>query len=188
MALDPAPLLANLAAFRAFVARRLDARDGAADDVVQQALARALVAADQLRDDDRLLPWFWRILRNTVEEVRRRRATAARVIAPLPAELDALPAPEVAAVCACLGRALDGLPDAQAAALRAVDLDGEAPAAAAARLGVTENALNVRRHRGRQALHAALLRTCRLCAEHGCLDCDCGPPPPGTEPAGSETP
>lgn len=173
--MDPSPLLLHLEAFVAFVQKRVRDPELAAD-VVQTALAKALSRQDQLQDEPRLLAWFWRILRNTVAEVHRRRATAARGLGELPVGVDDLPAAAVQAVCACLAGAVATLPHAQAEVLQAVDLDQGDPAAVAARLGITTNNLNVRRHRARQALLGALQATCRLCAAHGCLDCDCGAP------------
>jgi RNA polymerase sigma-70 factor (ECF subfamily) len=175
--MDPGPLLQNLAAFVAFAQKRVRDPELAAD-VVQTALARALARQHQLQDEPRLLAWFWRILRNTVAEVHRRRATEARVLGELPEGVDDLPDEAVQTVCACLATAVATLPQQQADVLRAVDLDAGDPAAVAARLGITTNNLNVRRHRARQALLAALQATCRLCAAHGCLDCDCSAQPP----------
>ena len=45
----------------------------------------------------------------------------------------------------------------------------------AARHGISLDNVKVRRHRARKALRERLVDTCRLCADHGCLDCTCGP-------------
>ena len=58
--------------------------------------------------------------------------------------------------------------------LRRVDLAGERPAEVARALGLTANNAMVRLHRARKALRADLQRSCRTCADHGCLDCSCG--------------
>lgn len=172
--MDPRPLLLHLDQFKAFVERRL-ADPSVAADVVQTALAKALAHQAQLQDEPRLLAWFWRILRNTVAEVHRRRQLEARTLTALPEQVEDLTAAARAEVCACLAAAVATLPAPQQEVLRAVDLDGGTTAAVAARLGITANNLTVRRHRARQGLLAALQATCRLCAAHGCLDCDCSP-------------
>jgi len=42
----------------------------------------------------------------------------------------------------------------------------------------------VRLHRARAALREKLVRSCRTCAEHGCLDCSCGRPKTGADGGG----
>lgn len=169
------PLLQHLQTFVAFVKKRTGDAELAAD-VVQSALAKALARKDQLQDEPRLLAWFWRILRNTLAEVLRRRALENRAMRELPEDVDDLPQDQRQAVCACLAAAVATLPASARDALRQVDLAGRDPAAVARALGITANSLNVRRHRARLSLRAALQTTCRLCAAHGCLDCDCAPP------------
>ncbi|MCC6669501.1 MAG: RNA polymerase sigma factor [Planctomycetes bacterium] len=167
-------LLENLTAFVAFARRRVGDPELAAD-AVQEALLKALAHADSVRDEERLVAWFYRILRNTLADLIERRGRERVRSAPdVPEDDLAAPAETLAAVCACLGTAIDALPGAQAELLRAVDLGGEETAAAARRLGITPNNLKVRRHRARQALHKSLLQTCKVCATHGCIECECG--------------
>jgi RNA polymerase sigma-70 factor (ECF subfamily) len=169
------PLLDHLETFVAFVRKRTGDAELAAD-VVQSALAKALARKDQLQDEPRLLAWFWRILRNTLAEVQRRGALEKRAMRELPEQVDDLPQDAKQAVCACLDAAVATLPTSERDALRQVDLAGRDPVAVATELEITTNNLNVRRHRARQSLRAVLQATCRLCAAHGCLDCDCQPP------------
>jgi RNA polymerase sigma-70 factor (ECF subfamily) len=63
-----------------------------------------------------------------------------------------------------------------AALIRRLDLNLEDPASVAASLGISKNNLNVRSHRARQQLKQRLEETCRVCAQHGCLDCHCSKP------------
>jgi RNA polymerase sigma-70 factor (ECF subfamily) len=58
--------------------------------------------------------------------------------------------------------------------IRRLDLNEEAPDTVAASLGITKNNLSVRIHRARQQLKQRLEDNCRVCAKHGCLDCQCG--------------
>lgn len=173
MAFDPRILTEQLDAFVAFVRHRLGDPD-LARDVVQQAVQQALQRSDQLRRDERLLPWFWRILRNATADAQRRQGREARRREPLRGDVDELPAAEHERLCGCLRTAMAALPAAQRDVLEAVDLVDASPAVVAAARGVPQNRLNVQRHRARQALRSQLLATCGLCAEHGCLDCDCG--------------
>ena len=65
----PSPLEAQLSAarqdFLRFVRGRVSDPD-LAEDIVQDALLRAVQSADTLRDEDRVIPWFYRILRNAI--------------------------------------------------------------------------------------------------------------------------
>ena len=56
---------------------------------------------------------------------------------------------------------------------RRVDLGGESPTEIAAAANERVNTLNVRLLRARRKLREQVERTCRACATHGCLDCDC---------------
>jgi RNA polymerase sigma-70 factor (ECF subfamily) len=165
-------LLANLDRFTAFVRRRVADAELAAD-VVQDALRKAVMHADQVQDDERLDAWFYRILRTTIADVLARRASTGRVEV-LPEDLAALPLEEQRTVCGCLAGAIEDLPSSYAEVLRAVDLDGGEAVAVAERLGISTTNLKVRRLRAREALREVLERTCRACATHGCLDCHCG--------------
>lgn len=170
---QPQRLLPHLDAFLGFARKQIRDPELAAD-AVQEALAKALAHQAQLRDDERLLPWFYRILRHTILDLQARSGRRRRRFDELPEELPAAGA-AAGAACACLEPLLDSLPHGQGALLRAVDLGGEGSAAVAGRLGITQDNLKVRRHRARQALRRELVRTCRTCAEHGCVDCDCRP-------------
>lgn len=167
-----APLIERLDAFTAFIRRRTGDGDLAAE-VVQDALAKAVASADALRDDQRIVPWFWQIVRNTLADAmsRRRRAEPLRE----------QPVSEAAAsgmLCACLAAALGDLPERQRSAITLVELDGLDPAEAAAALGISAVNLKVIRHRARLALRRRLTAVCRACAGRACLDCDCLPVDP----------
>ena len=83
--------------------------------------------------------------------------------------------PEVeAALCHCFEALLPALRPEYSEILRRVDLEGSRPADFAREAGLTANNAMVRLHRARKALRADLQRSCRTCADHGCLDCSCG--------------
>ena len=154
-----------------------------AEDVLQESLLKALRAAPELREEEKLVPWFYRVLGNAITDAYRRRAVERERSAPLELERlgDAEPADapsdqDVAALCACFRALVPSLKSEYAELIEAVELGSEAPDAAAARLGITPNNLKVRRHRARQALRQRLEETCRVCAEHHCLDCTCQAP------------
>lgn len=169
-------LLENRADLLAFVRRRVDDPD-VAEDILQGALLRAFRGAEELRDEDRLRPWFYRILRNAVTDYYRRRATTAP---PLPIDAAGQLEAETtgdSAFCECMGSLIHHLKPEQRDLIQALDLDEEPATIVAERLGITSGNLKVRRHRARQALRRLLEDACGLCAQHHCLDCTCASAP-----------
>ena len=147
-----------------------------AEDVLQDSLLKALRAAPDLRDEDKLVPWFYRILNNAITDVYRHRHVEAKYLE-RPAEFQepaAEPEPEEeAALCACFRELIPTLKPEYAELIEKMELADGDPALVAAQLGINRNNLKVRRHRARQALRERLEETCRVCAKHGCLDCTC---------------
>ncbi len=167
-------LAASRERFLAYVRRRI-ADPELAEDLVQESLLRAVRAAPELRDEERLLPWFYRILRHAIVDAYRLQGRERKFRAAAEAE-DAPEAPEEEAiVCACFERLVLALKPEYAELIRALDLGGETPSAVARRLAITPNNLKVRHHRARRALRKRLEETCRACAERHCLDCTCRP-------------
>ena len=169
-------LLSNLAAFQAFARRRLGDEQLAAD-AVQESLLRALKSDHKVSDDDNVVAWFYRILRNVLTDLHRRRAVQSRGLdryatdAAIARELDD---PEVEqAACACFRELLPTLRPDYARALQLSDLDGRPAKTVAEQLGISKNNLKVRLHRARRQLRERLEQTCKMCATHGCLDCTC---------------
>jgi RNA polymerase sigma-70 factor (ECF subfamily) len=170
-------LVANLSAFQAFARRRLR-DDQLAADVVQESLLRALRAAPGLTSEKNLLAWFYRILRNVLTDLYRKNHREAEKLAEFQAEFDG-PDPELeSTACACVRGLLGSLRPDYAAAVQAVDLNGEGSAEAAEALGVSRNLLKARLHRARRQLRERLEQLCQACATHGCLDCTCEPSTP----------
>ena len=166
-------LLDNVKEYLGFARKRVSDPELAAD-AVQESLLKALKAADQIRDEENAKAWFYRILRRTIIDLYRRRDAQDRALTELEHELNAPPdVEEERIVCACMERLLPMLGPQYADVIRQLDLDEKSPEAVAETLGISRNNLNVRLHRARQQLKQRLEETCRVCARHGCLDCDC---------------
>jgi RNA polymerase sigma-70 factor (ECF subfamily) len=162
-----------------FVERRVGSR-AAAEDLLQEALVRALPRAGELRDEDSAVSWLYRALRNALVDRARREGTATRATEALAAERadEAEPPPdERNAICRCVSRLAEGLKPEYAEALRRVDVEGLPVQAFAAEAGITANNASVRLFRAREALRTQVRLACGTCAEHGCLDCGCRPDP-----------
>jgi RNA polymerase sigma-70 factor (ECF subfamily) len=179
-----ARLLESRQRFLDYLRQRIDDPE-LAEDILQDSLLRAVRAAPELRDAERLVPWFYRVLRHAAVDAYRRRGVARRDQAG-PGALDearlaAEPSSgQASAVCECFRPLVATLKPEYGQLIEALDLRGESPDAVAARLGITANNLKVRRHRARQALRRRLEETCRVCARHHCLDCTCAAGPDAT--------
>lgn len=170
-------LMANLAAFQGF-ARRRTGDDELAADAVQESLMRAMKAEPTLAHRDDLIAWFYRILRNVLTDLHRRKTARSRAMERFADESDiaSQASRELEAVaCQCFRSLLPTLKLEYARVIEICDLDGEAPEQAARVLGISKDNLKVRLHRARGQLRIRLEQTCQLCATHGCLDCNCAP-------------
>jgi RNA polymerase sigma factor (sigma-70 family) len=144
-----------------------------AEDVLQESLLKAVRAAPDLREEEKLLPWFYRILNNAIVDAYRKKHREAEVMAPSEGEELAITREEEATLCACFRELIPTLKPEYGELIESLELADGDPEKVADRLGITRNNLKVRRHRARQALRARLEETCRACAKHGCLDCTC---------------
>lgn len=170
-------LLANLAAFQGFARRRLG-DDQLAADAVQESLLRALKSEATLSHNENLLAWFYRILRNVLTDLHRRRSAQSRAMERFTAEMEIARDDDAAletTACGCFRGLLPTLRPEYAEVLQLSDLDGQPAGVVAAKVGISRNNLNVRLHRARRQLRERLEQTCQVCATHGCLDCQCDP-------------
>jgi RNA polymerase sigma factor (sigma-70 family) len=167
-------LLAEHASFLQFARRRV-ASEADAADIVQRALARAAERAASLDDPAHAHAWFYRILRNAIADHHRSgRGDAMQ-------HLDDVESADVAGdeplparnPCACAIRLLGEARPAYADVIRRVDVDGDAPAAVAAALGISVDNLHVRLHRARRALRDEITHHCGVASVEPCLDCTC---------------
>jgi RNA polymerase sigma factor (sigma-70 family) len=171
-------LVENHRAFLSFLERRVGDRE-LARDLLQEAFLRGFEKIGALRDDEAATAWFYRMLRNAIIDLRRRRATADRALDALEAELAGAsePARETReAVCACVARLAGTLKPEYREALQRVEIEGVPVKQYAADAGITAGNAGVRVFRAREALRKQVVRSCGTCATHGCVDCTCGSP------------
>ncbi len=171
-----------------FLCRRVSSK-AEAEDILQDCLLRAIEGVENVRREEDLFAWFYRILRHAVVDDYRRKQAAGRRDERFAAELavaleaDRRVEQSRRTLCACVRPRLAHLNSRYARILEAVDFDGMAPAEVAVQEQTTLNTINVTLHRARQALRRELLRFCGACAEEACLDCNCDP----VSPANFET-
>lgn len=172
-AADPLPaLLVERERFLAFLCRRVgDA--STAEDLLHGAFAKVIERSSAPRDAERVVPWFFRVLRRMLVDHRRRAAAGRRALENRARrEVGSMSALEER-VCQCVGALVRTLTPEHQAILRRVEIDGESVRDAADGLGLTPNVAAVRAHRARKALLRRVQDLCGACAEHRCLRCRC---------------
>jgi RNA polymerase sigma factor (sigma-70 family) len=178
-----ARLLANHRRFLDFLTARVGSREDA-EEILQDAFVKGLQKAEQIRDEESAVAWFYRLLRNAVIDYYRRRAASQKALEAQAreAEVDSgLDAELERAVCECVNDLVPLLKPEYSELIRRVDLCGANVSSVADEIGISPGNARVRLHRARAALRDELERSCRTCATHGCLDCTCSrssPPSP----------
>src|SRR5262245_59180555 len=167
-------LLASREQFVSFVKKRVTSPEPA-EDLVQSAFIKALEHGGDVRSEESVVAWFYRVLRNSVSDYYRHTGTDKLEFTDSLPEKGSLARSELPhnEICECLNPLLDNLKAEYREAIRVVDL-GEAPLAdLAACAGITESNAAVRVHRARQAMKKQVESACGACAEHHCINCDC---------------
>jgi RNA polymerase sigma-70 factor (ECF subfamily) len=169
-------LLANHRRFLSFLEARVGSRHDA-EEILQSAFVRSLQKANEIRDSENAVAWFYRLLRNAVVDYYRSNSANLRSLETFArhlSESDEYVDPAVERViCECVGELVAVLKPEDADLITRVDLQGADVTSVADSLGITPGNARVRLHRARAALRHEVERTCRTCATHGCLDCTC---------------
>ncbi len=160
--------------FLAFLERRVESRT-VAEDILQTAFTRGLERGTGVKDE-KVVAWFYRVLRNAVIDHYRQRSTAARVMEAWRREFPDVQEPEAELrqeICRCISGLLETLKPEYRDALRIVDVEEGKLKDLAQQSGITADNAAVRVHRARAALRRQIEQACGTCAVHGCEDCSC---------------
>lgn len=145
-----------------------------AEDLLQESLLNALRSSEKLKDESKLAPWFYQIIRNAIIDVYRRQGRQEKFRESYAKELEKELLPEEEKkLCECFVGVIPTMNEEYAEIIQAVELGDEDPEELSSRLGITRNNLKVKRYRARKQLKERLEQTCRTCAAHGCIDCRC---------------
>lgn len=160
--------------FLSFLERRVESR-AVAEDILQSAFARGLERGAGV-DDEKVVAWFYRVLRNAVVDHYRQRSTAERVTEAWTREFPDVQEPDAELrqeICRCVSGLLETLKPEYREALQIVDLQEGTLKDLAQQSGITAENATVRVHRARAALRRQIEQACGTCSVHGCLDCSC---------------
>jgi RNA polymerase sigma-70 factor (ECF subfamily) len=160
--------------FLRFLERRVESRS-AAEDILQSAFARGLERGAGVQDE-KVVAWFYRVLRNSVIDHYRHRDSTARALETWGREFTESQEPSAEMrqeICQCVSSLLGDLKPEYQDALRVVDLEDGTLGDLAEQSGITAENAAVRIHRARKALRRKVEQACGTCAEHGCFDCHC---------------
>lgn len=170
-------LVENRQKFLAFVQGQVRSKE-IAEDILQEAFARGINRIESLRNDELIVAWFYRVLRNAVLDHHRRSTVTTRGLEALAKELEHAPAAndEVReGVCKCVGRLATKLKPEYAEALQRIEVDGVPVKAFAEERGLSSGNAGVRVFRAREALRRLVTDCCGRCAAgNGCQNCTCG--------------
>ncbi|HEX4999018.1 MAG TPA: sigma-70 family RNA polymerase sigma factor [Terriglobia bacterium] len=168
-------LLESRSRFLAFLRKRIPSTE-TAEDILQNAFLKGIERGGEVRDAESIVPWFYRVLRNSVVDYYRQAGRSKHelkgVLADLEAYASTSPEPENE-ICQCINPLLENLKPEYRKALTTIDLGDGSLADLAKQAGITEGNAAVRVHRARQAMLRQVQLTCGACAEHHCVDCRC---------------
>jgi RNA polymerase sigma-70 factor (ECF subfamily) len=163
--------------FLSFLEKRVESR-AVAEDILQSAFVRGLERGSEVRDEESVVAWFYRVLRNAVIDHYRHRESTERAYEGWGKEFGSMGVPRAEfkqEICRCVKALVETLKPEYRDALRIIDLDDGSLNDLAERTGITSGNAAVRVHRAREALRRQVRAACGSCAEHGCLDCHCRP-------------
>ena len=161
--------------FLSFLQKRVESRE-VAEDILQSAFVKGLERGADIRDEESVVAWFYRVLRNAIVDHYRHRRSTDRALESWARELGSLEAPAEdleTEICQCLAALVEMLKPEYRDALRIVDIGEGSLKDLAEHSGTTSGNAAVRVHRAREALRKQVRLACGSCAEHGCLDCQC---------------
>ena len=161
--------------FLSFLQKRIQSK-AAAEDILQAAFVRSLEKGGTVRDEESVVAWFYRLLRNAIIDYYRQQGSKERVSERLVAHLKDHQEPDdifKGEICQCVVALLETVKPEYREALQAVDLNEGSLTDLATKAGITANNAAVRVHRAREALRKQVTTACGVCATHGCLDCRC---------------
>lgn len=165
-------IILHLSELESFVHHRIGDRE-LAQDVLQDSLAKAINKSDDLRDSNKILPWLYAIMRNTIINSYRSQTRHQNKIDTIIREFEQENSSLTNEICKCFYQLLPALNTDYARLISEVDLKERSRADVATEMQMSVENLNVKLHRARKSLKEKMELCCQVCAKHGCLNCTC---------------
>ena len=143
-----------------------------AEDVFQDSLLKAMQKAPLL-EEDQLLAWYYRVLKNAALDHLRKQNTEKSRLNDVIVLFEEKEEAVKTELCECFKPLLTTLKPEYKELIETIDLEGKSNEDVSAKPGIDRNNLKVRHFRAREQLRRRLEESCRACAQHGCLDCNC---------------
>lgn len=169
-------LLENRQKFLGFVQRQVKSKE-IAEDILQDALARGISRIESVRNDELVVAWFYRALRNAVLDHYRCHSRTSRGLEALAHQVESTQernSESSVGTCQCVGRLASELKPEYAEALQRIEIEGMPVKEFAEQRGLSSGNAGVRVFRAREALRRAVMSSCGACATSGCKNCTCG--------------
>jgi RNA polymerase sigma-70 factor (ECF subfamily) len=170
-----AKLIESQGQFLGFLRKRISSAD-VAEDLLQNAFLKSIEKGGGIKDEESIVAWFYRVLRNSVIDYYRQRGRSHQELSGILSDLERFAtatSESQSEVCECVNPLLENLKPEYREALTTIDLGDGSLADLATRAGITEGNAAVRVHRAREAMRKQVQMTCGACGEHHCVDCHC---------------
>lgn len=142
------------------------------EDLFQASIAKMLSSFDQLKETEKLIPWFIQILRNTVSDHYRKKASIKKALDTFANE----PNPEAeeefrAHLCKCIENSFEELSPEDQSVLKKHYVEGESFDSIAKDLHKNSQLLRTRATRAKQQVKKLLEKSCGVKSLEDLNDC-----------------
>ncbi|MGH7456618.1 MAG: RNA polymerase sigma factor SigZ [bacterium] len=144
-----------------FILRRIN-NPVAAEDLVQEILAKAYSQLDQLRDREKLLPWMYQATRNAIVDYYRKKKPTKEIDESLTVQNPERDDAVEKELAGCVMPFIQQLPAAYRQAILLAEMEGLTQQQVAARQGLSLSGAKSRVQRGRQMLKTMFLECCQI--------------------------
>lgn len=148
-----------------------------AEDVFQQAMLKAISSESSLKEDEKIVSWFYQILRNTLLDELRKKNTIQKKAKEFTAweslVQDELDQETERVLCQCVSQLLEELPKEDQKILQKHFFEGKSYAHLGKEFQKTEGSIRVQAHRARSKLKAAFQSCCNATRFEDVQDCGC---------------
>ena len=142
------------------------------EDLFQTAMSKMLAHLDELKEQEKLVPWFIQILRNTVSDHLRKKSSTKHALEKLAHDPTENTEPELEThLCQCFEKSLTELTEDDQIILRKHYMEGVSFDNLAKELHKTPQALRTRATRAKHHVRELLQKSCGIKSFNDLSDC-----------------